>query len=96
MRRRTPFQLAAAALIALALVVAEAMSLVHSHDIDQHAAGEACKICICVAGLGAGAPSKVPPPDAPRVAVPGSLSSVLPVDLSPVDRPSARGPPSVS
>jgi len=96
MRRRTPFKLAAAALVLLALVAAEALSVVHSLDVDQHAGGEPCKICICVAGLGAGAPSKVPLPDAPRVAVPGSLASVLPVDLSRVDRPSARGPPAVS
>ncbi len=96
MRRRSPFKLALAALLMLALVVAEAMSVVHSLDVDEHAAGEACKICICVAGLGAGAPSKVPPPDVPRVAVPGRLSRVLAVDPSRVDRPSARGPPAVS
>src|SRR5690606_41755824 len=74
-------------------LVAEAISLVHPLDIDEHSNGEACAVCISVAGLGAGAPSRTPPPETPRVAVQGNFSIVLSVDPRRVDRPAARGPP---
>ncbi|MGB7214938.1 MAG: hypothetical protein WBE98_07855 [Gammaproteobacteria bacterium] len=94
MRRRTLSKpLAAAALTLIAFVVAEAVSLVHPLDADQHANGEACTVCISVAGLGAGAPSRTLPSETPRVAVRASFSIVLQVDPSTVDRPAARGPP---
>jgi len=94
MRRRTPSNsLAVAALTLIAFLVAEAISLVHPLDIDEHSNGEACAVCISVAGLGAGAPSRTPPPETPRVAVQGNFSIVLSVDPRRVDRPAARGPP---
>src|SRR5690606_7340269 len=94
MRRRTPSNsLAVAALTLIAFLVAEAISLVHPLDIDEHSNGEAFAVCISVAGLGAGAPSRTPPPETPRVAVQGNFSIVLSVDPHRVDRPATVGHP---
>jgi hypothetical protein len=96
MHRKSPFKLFAAVALLCALVCAEALSVVHSLDFDAHANGEPCKICISVAGVGAGAPHRAVLPEAPRAGEPGSWAPAAFVDSRRAERRSARGPPVVS
>lgn len=87
--------LVSAALLCL-LVAAEAMTVTHALDFDAHTAGETCKICLSVSGLDSAAPARtlvlLPPAAATAVVLPGQLPPVF----ARLERPVARGPPSIS
>ena len=94
--RRKPFQRFAALVLLFVLVAAEALTTVHSLDLDAHAGGDACKICISVAGLDTGVPATVTLVDLPRAQTPVGVALDRLSPLLRAGRASARGPPLAS
>jgi hypothetical protein len=82
--------------VAVLLLVAEAFAGIHPLDLDAHANGEPCKICISVAGFAAATAA-----DLPAILVDAAVSVLVPVPrFAPSSaepaRQSARAPPSAS
>jgi hypothetical protein len=79
-----------------ALIAVQTFAVVHPLDLAAHTNGEACKICVGVAGLGSAAIGAVPVL-AIDVATPEPVRAPLipRASVEPV-RQSARGPPSAS
>lgn len=86
----------AALAVLLVLVAAETLAVVHSVDLDAHAGGDPCNVCISVAGLGSAAPAKSAAPEAPRTDLPLATAQDVPQPLELPKRAPARGPPLAS
>ncbi len=91
--RVTPLR---AAVLVLALLVAETFATVHPLDLDAHSSGEPCKICVSVASFGAATVAKafVFSVDAATPRLVATLP-LIPVSAQPI-RAKARGPPLAS
>jgi hypothetical protein len=94
--RFKPYKLLASAALLCLLVAAESMAVVHSLDLDAHAAGESCKICISVAGFGSAAPARSPTLLPPPSSGSEAFLEVRALVVARTESPVARGPPSFS
>ena len=93
---RKPLQHVAAFVLFLVLVAGEALAVVHSLDLDAHASGDACKICISVADLGSAVPPQAVLAEAPRTDSPVRTAHDDSVPTLRAERATARGPPHLS
>ena len=93
MKRKISSSLLASAVLLCVLMAAEALVVAHAVDLDAHANGEPCKICISFAGFGAAAPAKAPPLDLPSADEPTAAPQAAGPDLAPIEREPVRGPP---
>lgn len=84
--------------LALALLLFSWTQLAHATDLDAHAGGESCDICLFASPLGHGAT----PAALPALPLPGADAAPLPLPAAPVlpqtfrHTLGQRGPPSVS
>jgi hypothetical protein len=87
---------AVSATVVALLLVAEAVALTHPLDFDAHAAGEPCKICISVAGLGSAAVAQDAPVCLDSAAVAPLADGLSPIPYTRLATHTARGPPLAS
>jgi len=96
MYQNSPLKRIAAVVLLFVLVSAEAMAVAHALDLDAHASGDPCKICVSAAGLASAAPASAAPAQLPRADVPVATAQNPLVPAQRPERASARGPPLVS
>jgi hypothetical protein len=76
-----------------ALFAVETFAVVHPLDLDAHANGEPCKICVSAASLGSAVVADVPVLQLERSSADLAAATELPFRSAAPVRQTARGPP---